>query len=221
MFQNYGQTPEGSASQPGAPGAVAQQRPAQMPGQAVQGTGSQNTAASQHLLLQQALQQNPELAAQLTQRLQPGNGQASPLLSAASSLKPLFVPGLPCDLTECHAVFQLPGMVPQQSGAPSLQQQQQQLIMRQQQAAAAAAGAASGSLQSRPPAKQSVPLTRPTAVFSASGVRPPSPAPVAGQIASKPPASAADVLPAAKRKKRKLMDNRLPEKVTCAIFTVF
>lgn len=88
MFQNYGQKHEGSASQPGAPGAVAQQRPTQAPGQAVQGTGSQNTAASQHLMLQQALQQNPELAAQLTQRLQPGNGQASPLLSATSSLEP-------------------------------------------------------------------------------------------------------------------------------------
>ena len=87
-------------------------------------------------------------------------------------------------------------------------------------AAAAAAGAASGSLQSRPPAKQSVVLARPTAVFSSGGVRPPSPAPVAGQTASKPPVSAADMLPAARRKKRKLMDNRLPEKVTCAMFIV-
>jgi hypothetical protein len=32
-------------------------------------------------MLQQALQQNPNLAAQLTQRLQPGNAQASLLLS--------------------------------------------------------------------------------------------------------------------------------------------
>ena len=169
-------------------------------------------------MLQQALQQNPELAAQLTQRLQPGNGQASPTLSATSSLGALFVLWMPCSLTKCHIVFQLPGMGPQQSGAPSLQQQQQQLMMqRQQQAAAAGAGAASGSLQSRPPAKQSVPLARPTAVFSSGGVRPPSQAPVAGQIASKPPVSAADMMPAARRKKRKLMDNRLPEKVTCAI----
>ena len=99
MFQNYGQKPEGSTSQPGAPGAVAQQRPTQMPGQAVQVPGSQNTAASQHLMLQQALQQNPELAAQLTQRLQPGNGQASPLLSATSSLKPLSVLWMPRGLS--------------------------------------------------------------------------------------------------------------------------
>jgi len=218
MFQNYGQKPEGSTSQPGAPGAVAQQRPTQMPGQAVQGPGSQNTAASQHLMLQQALQQNPELAAQLTQRLQPGNGQASPLCLLQAASSPCLCYGCHVVLAKCHIVIQLPGMGPQQSGAPSLQQQQ--LIMRQQQAAAAAAGAASGSLQSRPPAKQSVPLTRPTAVFSAGGVRPPSPAPVAGQIASKPPVSAADMLPAAKRKKRKLMDNRLPEKVTCAISMV-
>ncbi len=114
-------------------------------------------------------------------------------------------------------------MGPQQSGAPGLQQQQQQLIMQRQQqaaAAAAAAGAASGSLQSRPPAKQSVPLARPTAAFSSGGVRPASPAPVAGQIASKPPVSAADMLPAARRKKRKLMDNRLPEKVTNAMSIV-
>ena len=136
-------------------------------------------------------------------------------LQAASS--PYLCFGCHAVLAKCHIVSQLPGMG-QSGGAPSLQQQQQQLIMqRQQQAAAAAAGAASGSLQSRPPAKQSVPLTRPTAVFSAGGVRPPSPAPVAGQIASKPPVSAADMLPAAKRKKRKLMDNRLPEKVTCAM----
>jgi len=39
-------------------------------------------------MLQQALQQNPNLAAQLTQRLQPGNAQASLLLSlpATSSI---------------------------------------------------------------------------------------------------------------------------------------
>lgn len=91
MFQNYGQKPDESTSQQRTPGAAVEQRPTQMPGQAVQGTGSQNTAASQHLLLQQALQQNPELAAQFTQRLQPGNGQASPLCSATSSLEPLFV----------------------------------------------------------------------------------------------------------------------------------
>ena len=76
-------------------------------------------------MLQQALQHNPELAAQLTQHLQPGYGQASPLLilSATSSLEPLFVLWMPYCLTKCYIVFQLPGMGPQQSGAPSLQQQ--------------------------------------------------------------------------------------------------
>ena len=97
MFPNYGQKPEGSTSQPGAPGAVAQQRPTQMPGQAVQGTGSQNTAASQHLMLQQALQQNPELAAQLAQRVQLSNGQASLLLSLSASSPYLCF--------ECHMVL--------------------------------------------------------------------------------------------------------------------
>ena len=100
------------------------------------------------------------------------------------------------------------------SGAPNLQQQQQQLILqRQQQAAAAAAGAASSSVQNRPPAKQAVAMARPAAGFSSGAVRPASPAPVAGQAANKPPVSAADMVPAAKRKKRKLMENRLPEKV--------
>ncbi len=46
----------------------------------------------------------------------------------------------------------------------------------------------------------------------------PSPAQVAGQIASKPPVSAADLLLAAGRKS--LMDHKLPEKVTCAMSIV-
>jgi len=131
LFLNNEQKPEGSTSQPRAPGAVAQQRLAQVPGQAVQSTEPQNTVATQHLMLQQALQQNPELIAQLTQSLQPGNVQASLLLvlSATSSLEALFVLWIPCGLTNCHIVLQLPGMGPQQPGAPSLQQQQQQLIM--------------------------------------------------------------------------------------------
>ena len=63
-------------------------------------------------------------------------------------------------------------------------------------------------------------MTRPAAGFAAAGaVRTPSPAPGAAQQAARPAVSAADMIPAAKRKKRKLMDNRLPEKVFCAFLT--
>lgn len=86
------------------------------------------------------------------------------------------------------------------------------MLQRQQQAASAGA-AASGSLHQRPPAKQAIAMARPAAGFPAGAVRPPSPAPGAAQQAVKPSVSAADMIPAAKRKKRKLMDNRLPEKV--------
>ncbi len=99
-------------------------------------------------------------------------------------------------------MVQIPSMGHQQQGAPSLQQQQQQLIIQRQQQAAAAAG----SLQARPPAKQTVAMARPAAGFSSGAVRPPTPAPVAGQTANKPPVSSADMVPAAKRKKRKLME---------------
>lgn len=106
----------------------------------------------------------------------------------------------------------MPGLG-QQPAAPSLQQQQQLMLQRQQQAVSAGA-AASSSLHQRPPAKQAVAMARPAAVFPAAGaVRPPSPAPGAAQQAARPAVSAADMIPAAKRKKRKLMDNRLPEKV--------
>ena len=89
-------------------------------------------------------------------------------------------------------------------------QQQALLLQRQQQAAAAA----SGNLQTQQPAKQPVAMARPAVGFSSGAARTPSPAPVtAAQTANKPAVSAADMLPAAKRKKRKLMDNRLPEKV--------
>ena len=86
------------------------------------------------------------------------------------------------------------------------------MLQRQQQAAVANAAAA-GGLQHRPPAKQNVAIARPSAGFSSAAVRPALSAPGAAQPAAKPPVSAADVIPAAKRKKRKLMDNRLPEKV--------
>lgn len=109
----------------------------------------------------------------------------------------------------------MPGLAQQPAAAaaaPSLQQQQQLMLQRQQQAALAGT-AASGSLQ-RPPAKQAVAMPRPAGGFSAAGaVRPPLPAPGAAQQAARPAVSAADMIPAAKRKKRKLMDNRLPEKV--------
>lgn len=107
---------------------------------------------------------------------------------------------------------QVPGLGQAASNQTSLQQQQQLMLQRQQQAAAANA-AASGGLQHRPPAKQNVAMARPAAGFSSAAVRPPLLAPGAAQPAAKPPVSAADMIPAAKRKKRKLMDNRLPEKV--------
>ena len=108
----------------------------------------------------------------------------------------------------------MPGLGQQPAAAaPSLQQQQQLMLQRQQQAALAGT-AASGSLHQRPPAKQAIAMAKPTAGFSAAGtVRPPLPAPGAAQQAARPAVSAADMIPAAKRKKRKLMDNRLPEKV--------
>lgn len=83
------------------------------------------------------------------------------------------------------------------------------MLQRQQQAASAGAAASS----QRPHAKQAAAIARPAAVFPAGTVRPPSPAPGAAQQAARPAVSAADMIPAAKRKKRKLMDNRLPEKV--------
>ena len=80
MFQNYQQKSEGNTTQPGAPALLSQQIPTQLPGHPVQGSGSQNASTTQQQMLQQALQQNPELAAQLSQRLQPGNVQVSQLL---------------------------------------------------------------------------------------------------------------------------------------------
>lgn len=106
----------------------------------------------------------------------------------------------------------MPGLGQPASALPSLQQQQQMMLQRQQ--AASSGAAAPGSLlHQRPPAKQAVAMARPAAGFSAGVVRPPSPA---GQPAVKASVSAADMIPAAKRKKRKLMDNRLPEKVYLA-----
>lgn len=87
------------------------------------------------------------------------------------------------------------------------------MLQRQQQAALTVAAAPGSLLHQRPPAKQAVAMARPAAGFSASVVRPPSPALGAAQPAVRAPVSAADIIPAAKRKKRKLMDNRLPEKV--------
>ena len=111
----------------------------------------------------------------------------------------------------------MPGLGQQPAtAAPNLQQQQQLMLQRQQQAASAGT-AASGSLHQKPPAKPAVAMARPATGFSAAGaVRPPSPAPGAAQQAARPAVSAADMIPAAKRKKRKLMDNRLPEKVSSA-----
>lgn len=77
MFQNYQQKPEGNTTQPGAPAVIGQQISAT--GHALQGSGAQNSSTTQQQMLQQALQQNPELAAQLSQRLQPGSVQVSKL----------------------------------------------------------------------------------------------------------------------------------------------
>lgn len=78
MFPNYqqaGTTP----AQPDIANALGQQRPGQQP-QAPQQTGGQaqltpGSSTSHHQMLQQALQQNPHLAAQIQQRLQPANVQ--------------------------------------------------------------------------------------------------------------------------------------------------
>ena len=57
-------------------------------------------------------------------------------------------------------------------------------------------------------------MARPAVGFSSVAARTPSPAPAtAPQTANRVAFSAADMLPAAKRKKRKMMDSRLPEKV--------
>ena len=110
--------------------------------------------------------------------------------------------------------LQLPGT--SHTSASTLQSQQQALLLQRQQqaAAAAAAAAASGNLQAQQPAKQPVAMARPAVGFSSVAARTPSPASAsAPQTANRPAVSAADMLPAAKRKKRKMMDNRLPEKV--------
>ena len=82
MFQNYQQKPEGNTSQPGAPTLTGQQISAT--GLALQGSGAQNASTSQQQMLQQALQQNPELAAQLSQRLQPVQVSQPPVLITLS-----------------------------------------------------------------------------------------------------------------------------------------
>lgn len=110
----------------------------------------------------------------------------------------------------------MPGLgQPAAAAALSGLQQQQLMLQRQQQAASAGAAASS----QRAPAKQPGAIARPAAVFPAGTVRPPSPAPGAAQQAARPAVSAADMIPAAKRKKRKLMDNRLPEKVLAPVVT--
>ncbi|KAL3150613.1 hypothetical protein ABBQ32_000419 [Trebouxia sp. C0010 RCD-2024] len=185
MFPNYQQSGT-TPAQPDTVNALSQQRPGQ-PHQAAQQTSGQpqltpGSSPSHHQMLQQALQQNPHLAAQIQQRLQPPN-------------------------------VQVPGLGQPASALPSLQQQQQMMLQRQQ--AASSGAAAPGSLlHQRPPAKQAVAMARPAAGFSAGVVRPPSPA---GQPAVKASVSAADMIPAAKRKKRKLMDNRLPEKAMACV----
>ena len=73
MFPNYQQGAQGAAQQPDAANALGQQRPGSS-SQAPQLTALPASATS-HQMLQQALQQNPHLAAQLQQRLQPGNVQ--------------------------------------------------------------------------------------------------------------------------------------------------
>ena len=75
MFPNYQQGAQGAAQQPDAANALGQQRPG-VSNQAPQHTPIPGSSTS-HQMLQQALQQNPHLAAQLQQRLQPGNVQVT------------------------------------------------------------------------------------------------------------------------------------------------
>lgn len=186
MFHNFQQAVDSGSQQQAAAGSADQQRAGQLAGRAAPGLGTQSVSSAQHQMLQQALQQNPELAAKLTNHLQPSNTQ-------------------------------LPGT--SHTGASTLQSQQQALLLqRQQQAAAAAAAAASGTLQAQQPAKQPVAMARPAVGFSSVAARTTSPAPAtAPQTANRVAVSAADMLPAAKRKKRKMMDNRLPEKVAAYV----
>ena len=74
MFTNYQQNAQGSTLQPEAPSVSGQQRPGTA-GHATQPSTVPGTSTSQQQMLQQVLQQNPHLAAQMQQRLQPANMQ--------------------------------------------------------------------------------------------------------------------------------------------------
>lgn len=70
MYPNYHQGAQGGPQQPDAANALGQQR------SGLSNQAPQHTATpAGHQVLQQALQHNPHLAAQLQQRLQPANVQ--------------------------------------------------------------------------------------------------------------------------------------------------
>ena len=85
MFHNFQQAGDSGSQQQAAAGSAAQQRAGQLAGRAAPGLGTQSVSSAQHQMLQQALQQNPELAAKLTNHLQPSNTQVTHLYSTPRS----------------------------------------------------------------------------------------------------------------------------------------